>query len=372
MPATRATASTSPLRDRPGGDLRRGVGLHVHPAAGDGPAVGGVLGRDVDHAGAAERVEMRELRGRHGGKSTLPAGRDLLPTSRRSGSSTGSGGRSRPGRCGARPTWCRRPGRSRPRAGRRARRRAAPPRRIARRSNSSSANRQVRSLPSAVIRIRSQLLAERLGDAGDHADVADAVGVAERARPARRAADRARAARPLEREHRVDALEDLAARARPGRDVQAPSASRGMNSMKRTPTPRSRPKAARSTTSSSLTPRITTQLTFTGSSPASSGGVDAGEDPVELVAAGEREEDLGAQRVERHVDAPQAGRREVVGHLRQLHAVGGHRDVDAERARACRSAAAGARGRVGSPPVIRTDSKPKRSTQTRTIRACSS
>ena len=47
-------------------DLRRGVGLHVHPAPGDGPAVGGVLGGDVDHAGTAQRVEGRELRGRHG------------------------------------------------------------------------------------------------------------------------------------------------------------------------------------------------------------------------------------------------------------------------------------------------------------------
>ena len=50
-------------------------------------------------------------------------------------------------------------------------------------------------------------------------------------------------------------------------------------------------------------------------------GVDPGDHPVELVAAGEREEHLGAQRVERHVDAPQAGGGEVVGHLRELHAV---------------------------------------------------
>ena len=53
------------LGDGAGGDLRRGVGLHVHAAAGDGPTVGGVLGGDVDHAGTAERVEMGELRGRH-------------------------------------------------------------------------------------------------------------------------------------------------------------------------------------------------------------------------------------------------------------------------------------------------------------------
>ena len=52
--------------------------------------------------------------------------------------------------------------------------------------------------------------------------------------------------------------------------LQSPCASSGMNSMKRTPTPFSRPNAARSTISSSFTPRITTQLIFTGSSPASS------------------------------------------------------------------------------------------------------
>ena len=40
--------------------------------------------------------------------------------------------------------------------------------------------------------------------------------------------------------------------------------------MKRMPTPRSRPNAARSTTSSSFTPRITTAFTFTGSRPAAS------------------------------------------------------------------------------------------------------
>ena len=57
------------------------------------------------------------------------------------------------------------------------------------------------------------LLAERLGDAGDHADVADAVGVAEplgRLDVLRvvRAGDR----QVLEREHRVDPLEDLVGR----------------------------------------------------------------------------------------------------------------------------------------------------------------
>ena len=94
-------------------------------------------------------------------------------------------------------------------------------------------------------------------------------------------------------------------------------------------------------------------------------GVDSGEHPVELVAAGEREEHLAAQRVERDVDAPQPGGGEVVRHLGELHAVGGHGEVDAERGEQLRRAAAGGPGRVGSPPVMRIDSNPNRSTQTR-------
>jgi hypothetical protein len=42
-----------------------------------------------------------------------------------------------------------------------------------------------------------------------------------------------------------------------------------MNSMKRISTPRSRPKVARATISSSLIPRWTTVLIFTGTKPAS-------------------------------------------------------------------------------------------------------
>ena len=60
-------------------DLRGGVGLHVHPTSGHGAPVRGVLGGDVDHAGASERVEMREFRGRHGGKSTFRQRGNRLP-----------------------------------------------------------------------------------------------------------------------------------------------------------------------------------------------------------------------------------------------------------------------------------------------------
>ena len=54
------------LGDRAPGDQRRGLGLHEHLAAGDGPPVGRLLGGDVDHAGTAQRVEVGELEGRHG------------------------------------------------------------------------------------------------------------------------------------------------------------------------------------------------------------------------------------------------------------------------------------------------------------------
>ena len=53
------------LADRAGGDLRGRLGLHDHPAAGDGAAVRRLLGRDVHHPGPPERVEVRELGGGH-------------------------------------------------------------------------------------------------------------------------------------------------------------------------------------------------------------------------------------------------------------------------------------------------------------------
>jgi hypothetical protein len=53
------------------------------------------------------------------------------------------------------------------------------------------------------------------------------------------------------------------------------------------------------TTSSSLTPRSTTTLTFTGEKPASLRGVDAVEHPHQLVAPGHAGEALRSQRVQR-------------------------------------------------------------------------
>ena len=54
------------LGDRAPGDERRGLGLHVHPGPGDGPAVARLLGRDVDHAGPAQRIEVGEAAVGHG------------------------------------------------------------------------------------------------------------------------------------------------------------------------------------------------------------------------------------------------------------------------------------------------------------------
>ncbi len=59
-------------------------------------------------------------------------------------------------------------------------------------------------------------------------------------------------------------------------------------------------------------------------------GVDAGEHPVELVALGERKEALSPERIERHVDAAQSRRREIVRELGEPHTVRRHRDVDAQ------------------------------------------
>ena len=113
--------------------------------------------------------------------------------------------------------------------------------------------------------------------------------------------------------------------------LHSPCASSGMNSMKRMPTPLSRPKRARSTTSSSLTPRITTAFTFTGERPAS---IAASMPAITRGSSSrlvEREERGAVERVERHVDPLQPGLHQIVRGLAQLHAVRRHRDVDVER-----------------------------------------
>ena len=228
-------------------------------------------------------------------------------------------------------------------------------------------------MPSAVIRMRSQLLAERLGDAGDHADVADAVGVAEPLGRLDVLAWRAPATGRCSSGNTASiALEDLVRRARPGRDVQSPV---GVEGHELDEAHADAPLAAEGGEVDDLVVVDAAHHDAVDLHRVEAGverGVDPGEHPVEVVAAGERAEHVGAERVERHVDPPQAGGGEVVGHLRAAS----RRCVVMAMSTPRGASIATRRGRcartVGSPPVIRTDSKPKRSTQTRTIRACSS
>ena len=59
-------------------------------------------------------------------------------------------------------------------------------------------------------------------------------------------------------------------------------------------------------------------------------GVDAGDDPLELVALRQREERGAVQRVQRDIHATEPGVREVVRSFPELHAVGRERKVDTE------------------------------------------
>ena len=176
MPATRATASTSPLVIGTPGDERRRLGLHVHLAPGDGTPVGRLLGRDVDHPGPAERVEVGEAAVRHGPRLVRCA-RAARPDASRSTAASAAdlahrcaGADERaPGRSGGRPTWRRRSAAmaaasSSSGAPVAEQRRAGRPRR--------PANRQDRSWPSAVSRTRSQASQNGAGHRRDHADLA--------------------------------------------------------------------------------------------------------------------------------------------------------------------------------------------------------
>ncbi len=100
-----------------------------------------------------------------------------------------------------------------------------------------------------------------------------------------------------------------------------------MNSMNRTSTSWSRPKRARSTISSSLTPRSTTALILTGSEPGFLRRLDAVEHADQLVTPGHLHEPLGAQRVEADVDSIEAGQAQLVGHQPERRSVGGQGQV---------------------------------------------
>ena len=77
---------------------------------------------------------------------------------------------------------------------------------------------------------------------------------------------------------------------------QPPSASRGMNSMKRTVPACRRAKAAKSRTSSSLTPAMSTTLTLTGHQPGGLGRVHGGQDGGEVAPAADAGRSGGAAR----------------------------------------------------------------------------
>ena len=105
------------------------------------------------------------------------------------------------------------------------------------------------------------------------------------------------------------------------------SASSGMNSMNRTMRPVSRAKPARSMISSSLTPAITTTLTFTGASPACSAASIASSTvastPRRRIAA----KRVRLQRVAADVDAHETGRGECRCQAGEAVPVRGHGQI---------------------------------------------
>src|SRR3954453_12677503 len=167
------------LAHRVGRHLGRGLRLHVHPAASHSSPVGGFLGRDVDHPRTPEGIEMRETPVGHGEQSTsegLTGRRGLTrwtQTRLFSGFLYISARSERQGKGGYPPIWdIERSGRMkvtwpmlwpahlRPTSASRAAASSssdAPLRSSERRSVSRTANRQLRSLPSAVSRTRSQV-----------------------------------------------------------------------------------------------------------------------------------------------------------------------------------------------------------------------
>ena len=109
-----------------------------------------------------------------------------------------------------------------------------------------------------------------------------------------------------------------------------PSASSGMNSMKRTSTPLRRPNSTNAAISSSLTPRMTTQLTFTGSNPAAMAASMPSSTRSRLSAPCQLSEAGRLKRVQRHVHPSQARGPQIGRQQGQRHAVGGHGQVGAE------------------------------------------
>ena len=104
--------------------------------------------------------------------------------------------------------------------------------------------------------------------------------------------------------------------------------------MNRTPTPRSRPNAREVDDLVVVDAAHHDRVDLDRREPGIERGVDSREHAFQLVAFRQRHKALSVERVERDVDATQPGGGEIVRQLTELHAVGGHRDVDVEPARA--------------------------------------
>ena len=113
---------------------------------------------------------------------------------------------------------------------------------------------------------------------------------------------------------------------------QAWSASSGMNSMKRTSYGCSRANSANGSTSSSVNPRMPTALILIGCASGNCGErLEAAQHAGERVAAGHLEEAVALQRVDRDVEAGDAGVDERGGVALEQEAVRRDREVVDER-----------------------------------------
>ncbi len=180
-------------------------------------------------------------------------------------------------------------------------------------------------MPSAVRRLRSHAAAERLRRRGDDAED----------RAVRSAYDRRAPTSPARRSARSDRSGGQAPRAfldaettRSGDQRLAPPTS--MYSMNRTSALTERPYSIRATSSSSLTPRMTTVSILSWPKARYAAAMPAMH-RVELVEAGQRLEAIGLQRVEADGDAPESCGFQRVDLIGEQHAVGGEREIASGR-----------------------------------------
>ena len=304
-------------------------------------------------------ASSEDTTGRFGRTARNVSAADLAHRARR-------GGRSRPARCGDRPTS------SRPRASIAA----------ARRSSRSGASRPdaaaqlgaeigfvERKETRAELAFRGEphaiaVVAERLGDARDHADVADAVAIDETFRRL----DVLAVIRALRRRVRAGTPRRCARgsrrRARPCRSLHSPCASSGMNSMNRTADTVVAAEAREVDDLVVVDAAHHDRVDLDRREAGVARRVDPGKHAVELVALRQREEAVATQRVERHVDALQTRRPRDRARAR----AGARRSSSSrDRRRAARASGpdeSRARARAARRPVSRIASNPKRSTHT--------